>query len=97
MNQEVAYRLIQDTFQSLQRTGMIEEGLTVSRDIVILGNASVLDSLAFVTFISDLEERLCDATGKDLFLVLNDIHEFNSEQTFLSIGILSDFIQQLAT
>lgn len=97
MNLSDAGKLMEDIFSSMQRSGMIPEDVVVTPETVILGNGSVLDSLGFVTFISDLEEKLCDATGKELYLVLDEIHEFNTEKTSLSVGILTKFIQQLAS
>lgn len=90
-----AIKLMQESFDSMQRSGMIEEGLTVQADTVILGAGSTLDSLGFVTFISELEDRLCAATGMDYFLILTDIHDANSDQAYLSADALASYIEQL--
>lgn len=90
-----AFTLMQESFDSMQRSGMINEAITVTPATVILGTGSTLDSLGFVTFISDLEERVSAATGKEHFLVLTDIHEANSDQAFLSADALASYIEQI--
>jgi acyl carrier protein len=87
--------LMQESFDSMQRSGMIDTAITVTPDTVILGTGSTLDSLGFVTFISDLEERVSVSTGKEYFLILSDIHDANSDQAYLSAEALACYIEQL--
>lgn len=86
---------MQDTFSSMQRSGMMEEEIKVTPDTIILGTGSSLDSLGFVTFISDLEERVSSEAGKDYYLILTEIHEANAEQAFLSAGVLAAYIEKI--
>jgi hypothetical protein len=95
MLKNIVFKLMQDSFDSMQRSGMMDEAITVSQDTVILGTGSTLDSLGFVTFISDLEERVSAAAGKEYFLILTDIHEANSDQAFLSADALAAYIEQI--
>ena len=90
-----ALQLMQDTFSSMQRSGMMEEEIKVTPDTIILGTGSSLDSLGFVTFISDLEERVSSEAGKDYYLILTEIHEANAEQAFLSAGVLAAYIEKI--
>jgi acyl carrier protein len=90
-----ALKLMQDSVDSIQRSGMITESIVVSSDMVILGKGSFLDSLGFVTFISDLEERVSAVAGKDHYLVLSDIHDANADQAFLSAGALAAYIEKI--
>lgn len=84
---------MQDSLDSLQRSGLIKERIEVHADTVILGARSALDSLGFVTFISDLEERVSSESGKEQYLVLGEIHSLNADQTFLSADILGEYIE----
>jgi acyl carrier protein len=86
---------MQDSFDSMQRSGMMEETITVTPDSIILGTGSTLDSLGFVTFISDLEERVSAETGTEYYLILTDIHEANVDQAFLTAGVLAAYIENL--
>lgn len=76
----------------MQRSGMISADTKVTPDTVILGAGSVLDSLGFVTFISELEERLCVELDKEVYLVLNEMGEFNINNPFLSAGTIARYI-----
>lgn len=97
MTSKLALKLMQETFESMHRSGMIEEEIAVSPDTIILGTGSSLDSLGFVTFISDLEERVSVEAGKECYLILTEIHEANDEQAFLSAGVLAAYIEKITT
>lgn len=84
--------LIQEVFNSLEQSGVIEAHLEVNEDIVLIGPNAALDSIAFVTFFMDMEERLGELTGQEIYLLIDEIHTFNPEDTFLTVKILVDFI-----
>lgn len=96
MDEKRALELMQDAFDSMQRCGMLAETIEVAPETVILGTGSHLDSLGFVTFISDMEERVSAEVGQDVYLILTDIHEFNEDQTRLSVGTLAGYIAQIS-
>ena len=93
---EASQELIQAALSSLQRSGLLGADLPPFAEIVVLGNGSPLDSIAFVTLITEVEDRLAQATGQDLFLVLTDIHEFNPESSTLSAATLAQYLVKLA-
>lgn len=90
-----ALQLMQDSFDSMQRSGMLEETIIIVPATIILGTGSSLDSLGFVTFISDLEERVSVEVGAEHYLILTEIHEANADQAFLSAGVLADYIEKI--
>jgi len=90
-----AVGIIQNTFEGLQRSGIISGKATFSEDAIVLGTRSQLDSLGFVTFISDLEERLSSQEGRDVYLVLNDISDFNMNNPSLSVRALASYLVNL--
>lgn len=95
MLKEEAIELIQSALDSLQRTGLIEQSVVVQDETVLLGTGSPLDSVAFVTLVTDLEDRLTRQTGQDVFLVLSDIHNFNMSEFSLSAGGLAQYMVKL--
>jgi acyl carrier protein len=95
MDVTMALKLMQDSFESLQRSGMIEEKITVTPNTIILGTGSSLDSLGFVTFISELEERVSAEANEEHYLILTEIHEANADQAFLSAGALAGYIEKI--
>lgn len=96
MDNKTALQLMQESFDSMQRSGMLDDAVVVGPDTVILGSGSALDSLGFVTFISDMEERVSAETDQEHYLILTEIHEFNAEQTFLSAGTLAQYIEKIS-
>lgn len=96
MNINLALQLMQDSFDSMQRSGILDIPVTVTAETVILGSGTALDSLGFVTFISDLEERVSAATGQEHYLILTDIHDSNAGQSFLSAGTLAQYIEKIS-
>ena len=90
---ERALELIKETVESLIRSGVIETAFEVANSTVLLGMGSQLDSLGFVTFITDLEERLIDETGNDdLYFTLDDIEGFNMDNPNLTVEIFVDYM-----
>jgi len=90
-----ALQLIQDSIDSLHRSGLIEENIKVTPETAIMGKGTQLDSIAFVTFITDLEDRLILESGKEVFFVLNDIGDFDINNPYLSAKAIADYIIKL--
>ncbi len=93
---ERALQMIQDSILNLRRVGLIDADLMVTSNTVLLGIGSPLDSIAFVTFVTDVEERLNHETGQELYFVLTDIHEFNTDSAQLSVDTLTRYMVKLA-
>ncbi len=96
MNEQQAIDLIKSSLQKLVNNGMLSKDTVVSPEMVLLGIGSPLDSIGFVVFVTDLEERVSHETHKDLYLVLNEIQEFNVNQPHLTIAVLAKYIVQLS-
>ena len=96
VEKERALELIQESVEGLIRGGIIEESFVVENGTVLLGMGSPLDSLGFVTFVTDLEERLIDETDNDeLFFTLDEIQGFNMDNPNLTIEIFVDYMTSL--
>jgi acyl carrier protein len=97
MTRAQVLQLIQDSFDSLHSAELISSSLRVQDDTVLLGPASILDSIAFVTFMVELEERLQQASGREMSvfsLAIDEIHEFNPDQAVLTAGTLADYVEK---
>ena len=90
---ETASQLIHDSLSSLARSGTLEANVgEMKNDSVLLGAGSPLDSIGFVTFISDLEDRVQQKTQREFYLVLNEISEFNINSPNLTVGNLAQYL-----
>ena len=86
--------MMQEIFDSLIRSGLVaaQEQPAIRDETVLLGAGSLLDSIAFVTFVTELEDRLTAERGEDVFLVLKDIHDFEPAAATLSCGTLARYV-----
>lgn len=95
MTHEQALSVMQEVFNSMKVSGMFDKNSNLDLDTVILGVGSSFDSLGFVTFISDLEERVSDVAGEEIYLILTDIHDFNKDKSVLSASTVAAFIESI--
>ena len=96
VEKERALELIQESVEGLIRGGVLEKSFVVENGTVLLGMGSPLDSLGFVTFVTDLEERLIDETDNDdLYFTLDEIQGFNMDNPNLTVEIFVDYMTSL--
>ena len=87
--------IVQEVFKGLEESGVITGKVELNENTVLLGGGAVLNSIGFVTMFTDLEDRLGERTGKEIYLLLDEIHEFNQGNTFLTVGVLLSFIEKI--
>lgn len=96
MTKDRAFQLIIEVFNSLDKEVLPDGPVIVNSDTLLLGNNSPLDSIGFVTFITALEERLIQETNNDdIYLVLDEIGDFNANNPVLSVDTLARHIVKL--
>jgi hypothetical protein len=92
INYDSALQLIQESFDSLHKSGMTTEEIKVNNDTCILGEDSPLDSIGFVTLFSEIEDRLYQTINVDIYLVLDEISEFDINSPYLSAEVIAKYI-----
>ena len=97
MTEVRAFQLVQEALDSLQRVGLLPEAVAAQADTVLLGAGSPLDSIGFVTFITEMEDRISREAQQELYLVLKDIHEFNADTPYLTAGTLARYIAKISS
>lgn len=88
-------KLIRDAFAALHEGGVLETKTDVTPATVLLGAGTSLDSVGFVSIMTEIEDRLTAATGRDVALLFDEIHAFNPDKSALTVATLSRFINQL--
>ena len=88
--------LLRESMRSLRRSGIIEADVEVEPDTVLLGEGSSLDSMGFVTFVTDVEERLNRATGEDLYIVLTELEERYPGAAALTASMFAGYLVALS-
>ncbi len=96
MTKERVLALIAESIEVLKTEGMLGTGIPINNETILLGKESPFDSIGFVTFITELEDRISDETQKDLYLVLDEIDEFNINNPRLSVDRMAEYVVQLS-
>ena len=86
--------LIKQCLVALNEEREDSEQIVIGDDTPLLGGDSQLDSLAFVSFVGDLEERLYQTTSQDIVLV-GELDP-NGDHPFRSVATLTDRIVEIA-
>jgi acyl carrier protein len=87
--------LIQESLESLHRGGIIEAAVSVNGETSLFGEHSDLDSMGFVTFVSDIEERLSRKADKELFIILSDLEEMYPASAKLTVSMFTNYLTTL--
>jgi hypothetical protein len=90
-----AIEIMQLCLNSLTDSGMIDQRINVVDSSALFGQGSSLDSMGFVTFVTEVEENVINLTGKDIFIVLSDIEEMYPDEPFLSASMFADYLVSL--
>jgi len=96
MDHNSAIEMMQECIDSLTRSGTINHSVKLRPEAELLGSNALLDSIGFVTFVTDLEDRLQIKFNKECYLVLNEIADFNVNSPSLTIDTLARYILKLA-
>lgn len=75
----------------------IGAGAVLDGDTVLLGSKSVLDSIAFINFTTDLEEKLREEIGTRITLKLYEIHDGNAGRVTLTIDGMAGIVAKIVT
>lgn len=98
LSEERIVALMQDCAVELHRGKIFDAEIAVNPETVLLGSDSPLDSIGFVTFISEIENRVNDETGKDLNISLMEVDGLDENDPHITAGKLATYIaQQLAS
>jgi acyl carrier protein len=84
--------LAQKCLDRLRKSEVLEADIFASPDTVLIGDGSQLDSVGFVTFISDLEEQINNFLNCDIYIVIPDIQGIDSSDSTLTLGKLSEYL-----
>jgi acyl carrier protein len=89
--------LIVQGLRRLQSSGIAGADFEVNDDTVLIGMGSPVDSIAFVTLITDLEQSIEGELGREFFLVMKDIHDLNEGKAELRISDLAKSVGRIVT
>ena len=85
--------LVEQCLEDLNQNGSINLENALSEEQNLLGNDAILDSVSFITFILELEERLTEEFETSFELLLDEIPGFSVDNPSLSIEGLIDYLR----
>lgn len=95
LSSERALELINEALLNVWQSGLIPERLDVNDATVVLGAQSTLDSLAFVTFVTDLEDAVSKELGREVPLSMTDLPEGDDGAGGLTVLQLQAYLRSL--
>ena len=95
IDDETILNLIQKSLNNLHSSGLISQKINVEMSTHLFGADSDIDSMSFVTLITEVEDAASEASGAELFIVLSDIEEMFPDAPGLSVEMLIAYIQSL--
>ena len=98
LDKQLAMNLMQESLDSLARSGTLKNQIAMTDETVLMGSGadSGLDSLGFVNFVMDVEDRLQQQLDGDYPVILTDIGGFDINNPILPAGVLADHLVGLA-
>ena len=98
LDKQLAMNLMQESLDSLARSGTLKNQIAMTDETVLMGSGadSGLDSLGFVNFVMDVEDRLQQQLDGDYPVILTDSGGFDINNPILTAGVLADHLVGLA-
>lgn len=97
LTKEQVKDIIAAAARSVSERDDVNESTGVEDGTVLLGAKSVLDSIAFVNFTTDLEERITREIGRPFVIRLHEIHALNKGRPALTVGDFTEIVAMLLT
>ena len=93
-DKQAAFSVIQESLEGLHRAGTIKAKINAKPELVLMGSGADenIDSLGFVTFIMDLEDRIQAVTNDETSIMLTDIKGFDMNNPSLTVESLAAHI-----
>lgn len=74
---------------------MVPKEFPINDDTRLIGVGGDLDSIAFVVFATDVEEKIEDAIGKEFIIKLQEIHDLNEGKDALIVKDMVRLVTQI--
>ena len=86
---------IQKSFDNLYDAGAISERVIVKTSTNLFSQDSNIDSMSFVTVITEVEEGVSIELNQEIFIVLSDIESMFPDASSLTVQMLVNYIKSL--
>lgn len=88
-------QIIHESLQKIFDSKMVPKEFPINDETSLIGMGANLDSVAFVVFATDFEERIEEEIGKEFILRLQVIHDLNEAKNALIVGDMARLVTKL--
>jgi len=92
IDKDIVFSIMQKSFEGLYASGIIDQIVDLTNETAIFGSGSKLDSMAFVSFITDVEDAISTIQKKEIFVVLSDIEDLYPDAPILTADMLAHYL-----
>ncbi len=78
--------IICNSLKKVINSGIVPKKFAINDDTALIGMGGNLDSVAFVVFATEVEERIEEEIGREFILKLQEIHDLNEDKNALIIS-----------
>ena len=82
-------------FEELKTANLIDEAISVESSTLIIGEGSALDSIAFVSLITALEEKVSDFSGININIIIDRIPSIDVDNPQVTVEDVKLYILTL--
>ncbi len=87
--------IITASLQKVFDSKIVPKEFPINDDTALIGMGGNLDSVAFVTFVTDVEERIEEEIGREFILKLQEIHDLNEDKNALIVGDMARLVTKI--
>lgn len=87
--------IISESLQKVFDSKIVSKEFPINDDTPLIGMGGNLDSVAFVVFATEVEERIEEEIGREFILKLQEIHDLNEDKDALIVGDMARLVTKI--
>ena len=88
-------KIIFESLNAIIDSKMVPKSFEVNDDTVLIGMGGNLDSISFVAFATDVEEKIEEEIDKEFILKLQEIHDLNEGKNALVVRDMARLLTKI--
>lgn len=87
--------IIQSSIDVLYQSGLLADKIVISETTPLFGTGSGIDSMGFVSLVTDIEDRINEVSDQDVYIVLADLQDLFPDEPILTVGMFEKYLNTL--
>ena len=88
-------KIIFESLNAIIDSKMVPKSFEVNDDTVLIGMGGNLDSVSFVAFVTDVEEKIEEEIDQEFVIKLQEIHDLNEGKNALVVHDMSRLLTKI--